>query len=49
MNDAGIFHYWQIAAMTTEDAERIDRELKLAGRIGREAWVNQARGLIAAI
>ncbi len=48
LNDAGIFHYWQIAAMTPEDVERLDRDLKLAGRIARDGWVNQARTLIAA-
>jgi small subunit ribosomal protein S2 len=48
LNDAGIFHYWQIAAMTPEDVEQIDRQLKLGGRIERDGWVNQARGLVAA-
>jgi small subunit ribosomal protein S2 len=48
LNDAGIFHYWQIAAMTPEDVERIDRDLKLGGRIKRDDWVNQARTLAAA-
>jgi small subunit ribosomal protein S2 len=47
LNDAGIFHYWQIAAMTAADAARIDRELKLAGRIERDGWIAQARGLAA--
>ncbi|MBV9243564.1 MAG: 30S ribosomal protein S2 [Methylobacteriaceae bacterium] len=48
LNDAGIFHYWQIAAMTAADAERIDRELKFGGRIARDNWISQARSLIAA-
>jgi small subunit ribosomal protein S2 len=48
LNDAGIFHYWQIAAMTPEDAEQIDRQLKFGGRIERDGWVNLARGLVAA-
>ncbi|MCI0468044.1 MAG: 30S ribosomal protein S2 [Beijerinckiaceae bacterium] len=47
LNDAGIFHYWQIAAMTPEDAAKMDRELKLAGRIERDGWVELARGLAA--
>jgi small subunit ribosomal protein S2 len=47
LNDAGIFHYWQLATMTPEDAAKIDRELKLAGRIEREGWIELARGLIA--
>jgi small subunit ribosomal protein S2 len=47
LNDAGIFHYWQIAAMTPADVEKVDRDLKLSGRIGRDNWVNTARGLLA--
>jgi small subunit ribosomal protein S2 len=47
LNDAGIYHYWQIAAMTPEDAAKIDRDLKLAGRIERDGWINLARGLVA--
>jgi len=45
LNDAGIYHYWQIAAMTPEDAAKIDRDLKLAGRIERDGWIELARGL----
>jgi len=47
LNDAGIFHYWQIAAMTPADAAKIDRDLKLAGRIERDGWIELARGLVA--
>jgi len=47
LNDAGIYHYWQIAAMTPADAEKIDRDLKLAGRIARDGWIELARGLAA--
>ena len=47
LNDAGIFHYWQIAAMKDEDVAKIDRDLKLGGRIRRDDWVEQARGLSA--
>ncbi|MDB5651202.1 MAG: rpsB [Hyphomicrobiales bacterium] len=48
LNDAGIFHYWQLAAMTPADVEKVDADLKLSGRISRDGWVEQARGLIAA-
>ena len=47
LNDAGIFHFWQLAAMTPEDAANIDRDLKLNGRLEREGWVIQARELVA--
>ncbi|WP_442756638.1 30S ribosomal protein S2 [Methylocystis sp. JAN1] len=48
LNDAGIFHYWQLAAMTPADVEKVDAELKLNGRIARDGWVDQARALLAA-
>ncbi|SFK23104.1 30S ribosomal protein S2 [Methylocapsa palsarum] len=48
LNDAGIFHFWQIAAMTAEDAAKADHDLKLGGRIERDGWINHARGLVAA-
>jgi small subunit ribosomal protein S2 len=48
LNDAGIFHYWQIAGMTSDDVKQVDQDLKLNGRISRDDWVNQARALIAA-
>ncbi|HEV7910873.1 MAG TPA: 30S ribosomal protein S2 [Methylocella sp.] len=47
LNDAGIYHYWQIAAMTLENAAKIDHDLKLAGRIERDGWIDLARGLVA--
>ena len=34
--------------MTLADMEKLDAELKLNGRIQRDGWVEQARGLIAA-
>jgi small subunit ribosomal protein S2 len=48
LNDAGIFHFWQIAAMTPEEAAKTDQDLKLAGRIQRDGWINLARGFVAA-
>jgi small subunit ribosomal protein S2 len=47
LNDAGIYHYWQIAAMTPQDVTKIDRDLKLAGRIERDGWVELARSIAA--
>ncbi len=48
LNDAGLFHYWQVAAMTPEDMIKVDADLKLSGRIDRDGWINQARSLISA-
>ena len=38
LNDAGVYHYWQIAAMTPADVEKLDADLKLNGRITRDGW-----------
>ena len=48
LNEGGIFHYWQLAAMQPGDVAKIDGELKLNGRIERDGWVSQARGMIDA-
>ncbi|MBU3889883.1 MULTISPECIES: 30S ribosomal protein S2 [Methylosinus] len=48
LNDGGIFHYWQIAAMAPADVEKLDQDLKLNGRIARDGWVDQARSLASA-
>ena len=45
LNDMGIFHYWQLAVMGDEDMQKIDDELTLHGRIGRDDWISQARRL----
>ncbi len=48
LNDAGLFHYWQFAAMQPADISKLDADLKLNGRIERDGWVNQARAMIDA-
>ncbi|HLJ72468.1 MAG TPA: 30S ribosomal protein S2 [Roseiarcus sp.] len=48
LNDAGVFHYWQIGALTQAEAEKLDADLKLNGRILRDHWIEQARALTAA-
>ena len=47
LNDAGVFHFWQLAAMTDADVAKVDADLKLSGRIARDGWVDQARALVA--
>ncbi|MBV1701412.1 MAG: 30S ribosomal protein S2 [Hyphomicrobiales bacterium] len=47
LNDAGVFHFWQIAAMTDAESAKLDQDLKLSGRIARDGWVAQARELVA--
>jgi small subunit ribosomal protein S2 len=48
LNDAGVFHYWQLAAMSADDVAKVDGDLKLNGRIARDGWVDQARSLLSA-
>lgn len=45
LNDGGLFHFWQVAAMTPADISKVDHDMKLAGRIERDGWVAQARAL----
>lgn len=46
--ERGVTRFAQIAAWTDEDIAGFDKELKLMGRIGREAWIAQATRLAAA-
>jgi small subunit ribosomal protein S2 len=48
LNDAGVFHYWQIASLKPEEAAKLDQDLKLGGRIERDDWISHARNLMAA-
>src|SRR3954468_6854851 len=49
LNEAGIFHYWQLAAMQPDDVAALDKDLKLNGRIDRDGWLAQARTAIEAV
>jgi small subunit ribosomal protein S2 len=44
-NDLGIFHYWQIAGLGSEAAQRMGEEIGLPGRM--EGWIAQAKALSA--
>jgi small subunit ribosomal protein S2 len=48
LNEHGVFHYWQLAAMTPAEAEKLDADLRFSGRISRDHWVDQARALMTA-
>jgi len=43
----GVTRYAQIAAFTPKKIARLDKDMKLMGRIGRDAWVAQAKRLTA--
>src|SRR5438067_8265883 len=45
LNDLGIFHYWQIAALGSDAAGKIGEEVGLPGRV--EAWIAQSKELTA--
>jgi small subunit ribosomal protein S2 len=48
LNEHGVFHYWQLAAMTEDEAAKLDADLRFNGRIARDKWSEQARALMAA-
>ena len=46
LNGLGITTFRQIADFTDEDVTRLNRDLKLPGRIERERWIEQARSFL---
>ncbi|MEO9529295.1 polyhydroxyalkanoate depolymerase [Roseibium sp.] len=49
LNEAGIFHFWQIAGLTADQIEALDSKLDFRGRIARDNWIEQARLLSEAV
>ncbi len=47
LNDLGVFHYWQIADLTPDNATALEATLKAPGRVGEEGWIDQAKKLVA--
>jgi small subunit ribosomal protein S2 len=45
LNDLGLFHYWQIAALTPDAAHNLGEEVGLPGRV--DGWLAQAKKLSA--
>ena len=45
LNDAGIFHFWQVAALSAEQISELEEEMSFPGRIERDNWVEQAAEL----
>jgi len=41
----GIYHYHQLAALTTENAKWVEHHVGFPGRVKRENWVAQSRAL----
>ncbi|MEQ1577056.1 MAG: 30S ribosomal protein S2 [Hyphomicrobium sp.] len=46
LNDAGVYHFWQIADMDADSASALDRLLKLKGQIAKDGWAAQAKKLV---
>ena len=47
LNSLGVYQFAQIARFTAQDIAWLDERLNFKGRIQRDEWVAQARGLIA--
>jgi NADH-quinone oxidoreductase subunit E len=47
LNNLGIYHFDQIAKWTEREVLWLENHAFAVGRIGREAWQDQARELLA--
>jgi len=46
LHEAGIFHFWQIAALSDEQVASLEEELAFQGRMERDDWKGQAEALM---
>ncbi len=49
LNDAGIFHFWQIAALRKAQMDALEAVLRFPGRMTRDNWKAQARALAKSV
>ena len=47
LNNEGVYTFEQIANWTSDEVKKRDKRLVFRGRVEREAWVEQAKGLVA--
>jgi small subunit ribosomal protein S2 len=47
LNDAGVFHFWQIADLDADGAGLLDKQLRLKGQIAKDDWVGQSKKFVA--
>jgi small subunit ribosomal protein S1 len=47
LHEAGIFHFWQIAALSDEQVHSLEEELAFQGRMERDDWKGQAEELMS--
>lgn len=45
LNEAGIYHFWQVAALKGEQIAELEEEMSFPGRIERDDWIAQAAEL----
>jgi predicted flap endonuclease-1-like 5' DNA nuclease len=48
LQEAGIFHFWQIAALSDDQVSSLEEELAFQGRMERDDWKGQAEELMSA-
>lgn len=48
LNDAGVFHFWQIADLDADNTKALDLLLRLKGQIETEGWIAQAKKFVDA-
>ncbi len=46
LNDAGVFHFWQLADLDADHVAALDRLMKLKGQVEKEDWAGQAKKLV---
>ena len=49
LNDAGIFHFWQIAGLRKAQMDALEAVLRFPGRMTRDNWKAQARALAKSV
>ncbi|HKZ97859.1 MAG TPA: 30S ribosomal protein S2 [Hyphomicrobiaceae bacterium] len=48
LNDAGVYHFWQIADLDADTLKSLDRLLRLKGQTENDNWIAQAKKLVEA-
>ena len=46
LNDAGVYHFWQISDLDADSTLALDRLLKLKGQIAKDGWAAQAKKFV---
>jgi len=45
LNAAGIYHFWQVAALKGDQIAALEEEMSFPGRVERDDWIKQAKEL----